>query len=71
VTVRWASTGPFGENGLAFVESKVDSLNGLSAGTYTLSVDGAPSKMSLVVVPSADNPTSTVIVDQRLGLTVE
>lgn len=70
VTVRWTSTGLFGSKGLAFVGTS-DSVNGLSAGTYTLSVDGGPSTMNLIVAPSTGNPTSTVVVGKDLSLTMQ
>ena len=69
-TVRWTSTGLFGEKGEAILEPGAETVDGLLAGTYTMSVDGGPSSMKVVVAPSTGNPTSTVVIGKDLSLTM-
>jgi hypothetical protein len=69
-TVRWASTGLFGANGVAFLEPGAETVDGLVADTYTFSVDGGPSTLKLVVVPATGDPTSTVVVGKDLSLSM-
>jgi hypothetical protein len=69
-TIRWASTGLFGDNGVAVLEPGAETVQGLVAGTYTMSVDGGPSTFKLVVVPATGNPTSTVVVGKDLSLSM-
>ena len=72
VTVRWKSADMFGPNGLAIVDAGAKSVDGIEAGTYTLSVDGGPAPTRLTVARSTGEPKSSVlVVNDDLSLTLQ
>ncbi len=72
VTVRWKSADLFGPNGLAIVDAGARSVDGIEAGTYTLSVDGGPASTRLTVARSTGDPdTSTLVINPDLTLTLQ
>lgn len=72
VTVRWKSADLFGPNNLAIVDAGAETLNGIDAGTYTLSVDGGTATTSLTVARSTGEPKTTLlVVNDDLSLTLQ
>jgi hypothetical protein len=72
VTVRWRSSDLFGPSSLDIIDAGAARLNGIEAGTYTLSVDGATSTERLTVARSTGDPkTSLLVVNDDLSLTLQ
>jgi hypothetical protein len=72
VTVRWKSADLFGPNNLAIVDAGAETVNGVDAGTYTLSVDGGTATTSFTVARSTGEPkTSLLVVNPDLSLTLQ
>ncbi len=72
VTVRWRSADLFGRNSLDIVDAGAERLEGIEAGTYTLSVDGGAETARLTVARSTGDPkTSLLVVNPDLSLTLQ
>lgn len=72
VTVRWKSADLFGANNLAIVDAGAETVNGIDAGTYTLSVDGGTSTARLTVARSTGEPKpSLLVINDDLSLTLQ
>jgi hypothetical protein len=72
VTVRWRSADLFGPSNLAIVDGGAETVNGVDAGTYTLSVDGGTSTARLTVDRSTGEPKpSLLVINDDLSLTLQ
>ena len=72
VTVRWQSADLFGPSDLALVDGGAETVNGVDAGTYTLSVDGETATARLTVARSTGDPkTSLLVVNDDLSLNLQ